>query len=175
MSAAMRRVTVPEEERHGPPAVVALTASAAATGGGSAPTEKTADRREEIFGSFDGMTSTLGVIAGLLATGASASKILAAAIGIAVAATIGMGAGQYLSDGQRNLRLAVVMGLATLVGSVLPAIPFIFGASNACILASIAITLAAAGVIGHYRGYLITYSILAVVSVVTVALAVLVA
>jgi VIT1/CCC1 family predicted Fe2+/Mn2+ transporter len=66
-------------------------------------------------------------------------------------------------------------GLATLVGSALPAIPFIFGVSNACILASIAITLAAAGVIGHYRGYLVTYSILAVVSVVTVSLSVLVA
>lgn len=172
MSGAMRRVTLPEDERHGPPAVVAMAAStAAARGGGS----KAADKREEIFGSFDGMTSTLGVIAGLLATGASASKILAAAIGIAVAATIGMGAGQYLSDGQRNLRLAIVMGLATLVGSVLPAIPFIFGVSSACILASIAITLAAAGVIGHYRGYLVTYSILAVVSVLTVALSVMVA
>ena len=101
-----------------------MTASGAATrGDGSSSSEKTVDRREEIFGSFDGMTSTLGVIAGLLATGASANKILAAAIGIAVAATIGMGAGQYLSDGQRNVRLAVVMGLATLVGSVLPAHP----------------------------------------------------
>ena len=172
MSGAVRQATVPEDDRRGAPAAVGVTSPAAATRGGGS---KATDRREEIFGSFDGMTSTLGVIAGLLATGASASKILAAAIGIAVAATIGMGAGQYLSDGQRNLRLAVVMGLATLVGSVLPAIPFIFGTSKACILASVAITLAAAGVIGHYRGYLITYSILAVVSVVTVALSVLVA
>jgi VIT1/CCC1 family predicted Fe2+/Mn2+ transporter len=176
MSGAVRQVTLPEDGRQVPPAAVGMTPSAAATrSGGSASTEKGADRREEIFGSFDGMTSTLGVIAGLLATGASASKILAAAIGIAVAATIGMGAGQYLSDGHRNLRPAVAMGLATLVGSALPAIPFIFGVSDACIIASIAITLAAAGVIGHYRGYLITYSILAVVSVVTVALSVLVA
>jgi hypothetical protein len=73
-----------------------------------------ADLKEAIFGSFDGMTSTLGVVAGLLATHASASKIVAASIGIAVAATVGMGAGQYLSDGQRNLRNAVVMALATL-------------------------------------------------------------
>lgn len=80
------------------------------------------DRKEAIFGSFDGMTSTLGV-AGLLATHATPSKILAAAIGIAVAATTGMSAGQYLSDGKRNLRKAVVMGVATLVGSVLPALP----------------------------------------------------
>ncbi|MBV8221567.1 MAG: VIT1/CCC1 transporter family protein, partial [Solirubrobacterales bacterium] len=57
------------------------------------------DAREAIFGSFDGMTSTLGVVAGLLATHSSARHIVAAAIGIAVAATVGMGAGQYLSDG----------------------------------------------------------------------------
>ena len=69
--------------------------------------------KEAIFGSFDGMTSTLGVVAGLLATHATAPKIVAAAIGIAVAATVGMGAGQYLSDGARNLLNAVVMPAGT--------------------------------------------------------------
>ena len=133
------------------------------------------DAREAIFGSFDGMTSTLGVVAGLIATKSSAPHIVAGAIGIAVAATIGMGAGQYLSDGQRNMRKAVVMALATLVGSVLPAVPFIFGTSLACVLASVAITLVAAGVIGHYRGYVVTYAILIVVSLVTVGLSILVA
>ena len=49
------------------------------------------DTREAIFGSFDGMTSTLGVVAGLLATKSNASHIVAGATGIAVAATIGMG------------------------------------------------------------------------------------
>jgi uncharacterized membrane protein YebE (DUF533 family) len=137
--------------------------------------KEASDAREAIFGSFDGMTSTLGVVAGLLATNSSARHIVAAAIGIAVAATVGMGAGQYLSDGQRNLRKAAVMALATLVGSVLPAIPFAFGASLACVLASVAITLLAAGVIGHYRGYLVTYTILVVVSVLTVGLSIAVA
>jgi hypothetical protein len=80
------------------------------------------------------MTSTLGVVAGLLATRSPAPHILAMAIGIAVAATIGMGAGQYLSDDQRNLRKAVVMAVATLIGLVLPALPFIFGSSLACVL-----------------------------------------
>ncbi len=142
----------------------------------STPTRTTGtDLREAIFGSFDGMTSTLGVVAGLLATNATAPKILAAAIGIAVAATVGMGAGQYLSDGDRNMRKAVVMAVATLIGSVLPAIPFIFGDSRACIVASIAITMLAAGVIGHFRGYVVTYSILIVVSVLTVGLSVAVA
>src|SRR5215469_7926541 len=89
------------------------------------------DAKEAIFGSFDGMTSTLGVVAGLLATNSSAPHIVAGAIGIAVAATIGMGAGQYLSDGDRNVRKAIVMAVATLIGSVLPAIPFLFGTSLA--------------------------------------------
>jgi hypothetical protein len=118
------------------------------------------DRKEAIFGSFDGMTSTLGVVAGLLAAHATPAKILAAAVGIAVAATTGMGAGQYLSDGKRNMRKAVVMAVATLIGSVLPALLFIFGASLACVLSSVAITIVAAGVIGYYRGYAVTYLIL---------------
>ena len=67
------------------------------------------------------------------------------------------------------------MAVATLIGSVLPAIPFIFGDSRACVVASIAITILAAGVIGHYRGYAVTYSILIVVSVLTVGLSVAVA
>ena len=133
------------------------------------------DAKEAIFGSFDGMTSTLGVVAGLLATKSSAPHIVAGAIGIAVAATIGMGAGQYLSDGERNLRKAIVMAVATLVGSVLPAVPFFFGTSLACVLASAGITLAASAVIGHYRGYLVTYAILITVSVLTVGLSVAVA
>lgn len=135
----------------------------------------TADLREAIFGSFDGMTSTLGVVAGLLATNATTPKILAAAIGIAVAATIGMGAGQFLSDGERNVRKACVMAAATLIGAVLPALPFIFGTSLASVLAAITITILAASVIGHYRGYVVTYSILVVVSIITVLLSTAVA
>lgn len=133
------------------------------------------DRKEAIFGSFDGMTSTLGVVAGLIAVHATAPKILAATIGIAVAATIGMGAGQYLSDGQRNLRNAAVMAAATLAGSALPAVPFAFGTSLACVLASIAITILAAAWIGRYRGYVITYSILLIVSAITIGLSIAVA
>ena len=133
------------------------------------------DAREAIFGSFDGMTSTLGVVAGLLATRATAPHIVAGAIGIAVAATVGMGAGQYLSDDQRNVRKELVMAVATMVGSVLPALPFIFGSSLVYILASGAITLIAGGMIGHYRGYAVTYTILVAVSVITVGLSILVA
>ena len=86
-----------------------------------------------------------------------------------------MGAGQYLSDGKRNLRKAMVMAVATLIGSVLPALPFIFGASLVCVLSSVAITIVAAGVIGYYRGYAVTYLILLVVATLTVGLSIAVA
>ena len=85
------------------------------------------------------------------------------------------GAGQYLSDGKRNLRKAMVMAAATLIGAVLPALPFIFGASLACVLSSIAITIVAAGMIGYYRGYFVTYLILLVVATLTVGLSIAVA
>jgi hypothetical protein len=42
-------------------------------------------------------------------------------------------------------------------------------------LASVAITLLAAAVIGHYRGYVVTYAILLAVSVLTVGLSIAVA
>ena len=73
------------------------------------------------------------------------------------------------------MRKALVMAVATLIGAVLPALPFIFGTSLASVLAAITITILAASVIGHYRGYVVTYSILVVVSIITVLLSTAVA
>ena len=67
------------------------------------------------------------------------------------------------------------MAVATLIGSVLPALPFFFGKSTACVITSIGITILAAAIIGHYRGYVVTYTILIVVSALTVGLSILVA
>ncbi len=67
------------------------------------------------------------------------------------------------------------MALATLVGSVLPALPFLLGSSTACVIASLVITVIAATGIGHYRGYAVTYGVLLAVSVITIGLSVAVA
>jgi len=134
------------------------------------------DLKEAIFGSFDGMTSALGVITGLVVAGThTGPRILAAALGLAVAATVGMGAGQYLSDTKRSVRLACVMGAATFAGSVAPALPFIAGYGTAQLLCALAILLAGGCLIGHFRGYRLTFVVLAVVTVLTVALSALVA
>lgn len=76
------------------------------------------------FGSFDGATSAVGVLAGLLAAHATAITVLTTAGGLAVAAAVGMGFGDYL--GGSSVRLAGVMAAATFVGSLLPALPVAF-------------------------------------------------
>ncbi len=77
-----------------------------------------------IFGCFDGSTSLVGVLAGLLATQAAPPVILATCFGLAVASAVGMAAGDYLAGAKR--REALVMGAATLAGAVVPALPLIF-------------------------------------------------
>ncbi|MDQ2759907.1 MAG: VIT1/CCC1 transporter family protein [Actinomycetota bacterium] len=131
------------------------------------------DLKQAIFGSFDGLTSALGVITGLIVAGVhTGPRILAAALGLAVAATVGMGAGEYLSDEGRSPRRALVMAAATLSGSILPALPFALGYGAEQLAGSGTLTIAAALVIGHYRGYRLTLSILTVVAALTIALTV---
>ncbi len=132
--------------------------------------------REAVFGAFDGCTSSVGVVAGALGAGAATGgKVLGPALGIAVAATIGMGAGQYLSDEKRSVRLALVMTGATLAGSLIPALPFATGAGAPQIAASGLLAAFLGLGIGRFRGYAITFLILTVVAAITVALSILVA
>jgi hypothetical protein len=134
------------------------------------------DLKQAIFGSFDGITSALGVVTGLVIAGThDGSRILAAALGLAVAATVGMGAGEYLSDTNRSLRRAGVMGSATLAGSLAPAVPFVAGYGAAQLIACGLIVAAGGVLIGRFRGYRLTFAVLVVVCVLTMALSALVA
>jgi VIT1/CCC1 family predicted Fe2+/Mn2+ transporter len=81
---------------------------------------KYADRA--VFGSFDGMTVIIGILFSV--TGSSA-LIFTAALGVGVAEGIGMAAGEWLSDSDNGFGAASIMGLATIAGALLPAIPFL--------------------------------------------------
>jgi hypothetical protein len=89
------------------------------------------DRSQIVFGGFDGLSSALGVIAGGLAVHSRPRTILAVAGSLAVAAAVSMAEGEWLGDVQRvgRLRRAALMGVATLVGSALPALGFLGGRS----------------------------------------------
>jgi VIT1/CCC1 family predicted Fe2+/Mn2+ transporter len=128
--------------------------------------------RQAIFGSFDGLTSALGVMAAAYLT-STAHVLVAAACGLAIAAAVSMAGGEFLSEtsgkeGQVNR--AGIMAVATFVGSFLPAIPFLFQAKPAALIVAGVLVLAAAVAIAQYRvpsqgmvrAYLQTYGILVV-------------
>ena len=80
------------------------------------------DIAEAIFGSFDGLTGMMGVVVATLLSHHSAALVITG-IGLAIAATVSMAGGDFLSKGSKQR--AAVMGLATFVGSVIPVLPFI--------------------------------------------------
>lgn len=127
---------------------------------------------EAIFGSFDGMTSALGIITGLWS--APTSVLLAAVMGLGAAAAVGMGAGQYLGEEHPELHVAVIMGLATLLGTLLPAIPILAFGHVAGLIGCIAVSCAVTAVIAWRRKrWLQTFVVLALVSVATIAVSLL--
>lgn len=126
--------------------------------------------RQAIFGSFDGLTSALGVIAAAYLTG-NAHVLVAAACGLAIASAVSMAGGEFLSEtSQRKgaLNRAGIMACATFIGSFLPAVPFLFLPKPVALAVTGVLVLVAAVVIAQFRvsahgalrAYLQTFGIL---------------
>jgi hypothetical protein len=98
------------------------------------------------------------------------SDDLRQAIGVAVAATAGMGAGEYLSDTSRSRRRPWSWPVRSR-----PAIPFATGYGRSQVIACVVLTIGGALLIGRFRGYRITLGALGAVASLTVVLSVLVA
>jgi VIT1/CCC1 family predicted Fe2+/Mn2+ transporter len=77
--------------------------------------------RPVVFGASDGLVCFLGVVLGLLA---HPSLILPVAIGVGAAETVGMAAGEWLSESRNGFLPSLAIGLATGAGAVVPALPF---------------------------------------------------
>lgn len=101
-----------------------------------------------VFGSFDGMTSAMGVILALLA---SPHALLLGALGIGIAAVTGMGLGEWQSDSSSGWRAPVVMAVASGTGVLLPVIPFLFFTGWPALLLSAAIIIIVTGFIARVR------------------------
>lgn len=130
-----------------------------------------------IFGGFDGLVCVLGVIAGCYVSGDMHTLVLSA-IGLAIAEGIAMAGGSYLSEmvAVYRLRHAVIIGVASAVGILIPALPFFFAPRNIAILLSFFLTCAFAAIIAQVRvkqmgwleAYAQTYAIVFAVAVVTI-------
>jgi FtsH-binding integral membrane protein len=102
-----------------------------------------------IFGASDGLVASIALILATMTHGRRV--VLAAVIGLLIAEGLGMAASQFLSDPKRNLRQATIMGVATSITIVVPAVPWIFASGDAAAVISCAIALAFAGLISRVR------------------------
>jgi VIT1/CCC1 family predicted Fe2+/Mn2+ transporter len=102
-----------------------------------------------IFGASDGLVASIALILATMSHGRRV--VIAAVIGLLIAEGLGMAASQFLSDPKRNLRLATIMGVATSITIIVPAVPWFFSSGNAAAVVSCAIALLFAGFISQAR------------------------
>lgn len=127
---------------------------------------------EATFGAFDGLSGTLGVLLGLIATHSDPGVVLHVCAAGAACNAVSMGSGQYLGDkgGAGRVRRAAVMGVATLLGALAPALPYALLPGWAGRIGAVLVVLAAGAVVAHLRpargirAYVITYGLLAAAS-----------
>jgi VIT1/CCC1 family predicted Fe2+/Mn2+ transporter len=107
-----------------------------------------------VFGVFDGMTTSVGVILGAISHPA---MILPSALAVGVAGGAGMAGGELESNADSTIMSAIAIGISTTIGTVLPAIPFAFGHSIIVMMFSLVAVLllstAVAGVAAHRDGW----------------------
>lgn len=123
-----------------------------------------------VFGMADGLTCALGAI---LSLSGHAGLVFATAAALAAAECVGMAAGEWLSDSDEGLGSSVVIGLATGVGGLVPAVPYAFLKGSWAVAASVLVFVVCAGLIalvrrserGWARALLETYGVLAAVAV----------
>jgi hypothetical protein len=102
-----------------------------------------------IFGASDGMTSLIGVLAGLGVAHANPTTMLTTVGGLAVANGVSMASGDYLAGA--GGRLAGVMGAATLIGSALPALPILIWPGRVGLFLALLLMLGMLGFIAEAR------------------------
>lgn len=134
------------------------------------------DIKQYIFGVSDGLTSALGVVIPLAVAG---RPMFTVAFGLAICAAIGMGGGEYLSDKTGRLRSAAMMAIASFLGTLIPAVPFLllpYGPATAiavllCLLTAVIISEAKSRTMTRLRAYTQTVTVLLTASVSTTAFA----
>lgn len=105
--------------------------------------------KNAIFGLFDGLTVVLGVIIGLYPH--HPDLIFKSALCVGVAEALGMGAAEWLSETKSGIHGPLTIGISTLLGTALPALPFLFLSKGTSALIASTIFLIAAIVIATAR------------------------
>jgi VIT1/CCC1 family predicted Fe2+/Mn2+ transporter len=102
-----------------------------------------------IFGLADGCMTMLGVLLYLLH---DQKLIFPAALMGGISAAVSMAGGEWMSDSDNGFGAAAVMGLATGLGAIAPAVPFLFVRGPLAIGLTVAVCAVIAAVVGIMRG-----------------------
>jgi VIT1/CCC1 family predicted Fe2+/Mn2+ transporter len=92
--------------------------------------------RPAVFGAFDGQTCLIGTVLPLLRT---PHLILLTALGVGLAELVGMAAGEWQSDSDSGLGASLVVGIASALGVIAPAIPFALLPRTAALITCVAV------------------------------------
>lgn len=90
-----------------------------------------------IFGSVDGLTIVVGLVAGLVLSHQAPSALWHAALSGGLAELVGMTSGQRQSDPEGGWPSAVACGLMSALACILPAFPFLFLSGLSASIASV--------------------------------------
>jgi VIT1/CCC1 family predicted Fe2+/Mn2+ transporter len=100
------------------------------------------------MGLADGMMSLLGVVLFLLG---HQSLIFPAALSGGISSALSMAGGEWLSDSENGLGASLVMGLATGLGAILPAVPYAIMQGPAAVASSVMICACIGTVVAFLR------------------------
>lgn len=104
--------------------------------------------RPLIFGLADGAMSIMGVI--MFAAG-HAAAVFPLALSGGVSASLSMGGSEWLSDSENGFLASLAMAGSTLVGSILPAVPYAILPGFAAPVVSLVLLAGVAALVGYMR------------------------
>ena len=104
-----------------------------------------------VLGSADGVTSIAGVIAGGAAAHVSHVALGVTAVGGALAATVSMGGAEMLAQDTTDWPAVAAMGVGTLGGSALPALPLLVASGPVAWLAIVGLSIGFGVAVGAVR------------------------
>jgi VIT1/CCC1 family predicted Fe2+/Mn2+ transporter len=108
-------------------------------------------KRVAVFGGADGLGIVLGLIAGMIVSHQPAHAVWAAALSGGIAELFSMANGQRISDSRSGWLPAIAIGIASLAGCAIPAVPYSFSSGAAALIAALVLCAAVAAVISWLR------------------------
>jgi VIT1/CCC1 family predicted Fe2+/Mn2+ transporter len=104
-----------------------------------------------VLGGADGLVSISGVIAAGAAQHVSHQRVGLIAVAGALSATVSMAGAELLPEESTDWAAVVAMGVGTLLGAALPAVPLLAVGGTAGWVAVVAVSVALAVVVGEVR------------------------